>query len=48
MLKLFIQRPVLSIVLSLMIVFLGGLALMQLPVTQYPSISPPRRELQLS
>jgi HAE1 family hydrophobic/amphiphilic exporter-1 len=33
---------VLSIVISLIIVFLGSLALIQLPVTQYPSISPPK------
>ncbi|MFN8275613.1 MAG: efflux RND transporter permease subunit [Flavobacteriaceae bacterium] len=38
----FIQRPVLSIVISLIIVFLGVLALVQLPVTQFPSISPPK------
>jgi len=38
----FIQRPVLSIVISLIIVFLGALALIKLPVTQYPSISPPK------
>lgn len=38
----FIQRPVLSIVISLIIVFLGFLALVQLPITQFPSISPPK------
>ena len=38
----FIQRPVLSIVISLIIVFLGVLALTNLPVTQFRSISPPR------
>ncbi|MEO6732527.1 MAG: efflux RND transporter permease subunit [Ferruginibacter sp.] len=38
----FIQRPVLSIVISLIIVFLGILAVTQLPVTQFPSISPPK------
>jgi HAE1 family hydrophobic/amphiphilic exporter-1 len=38
----FIQRPVLSIVVSLIIVFLGVLALLKLPVTQFPSISPPK------
>ncbi|HTN46708.1 MAG TPA: efflux RND transporter permease subunit [Flavipsychrobacter sp.] len=38
----FIQRPVLSIVISLIIVFLGVLAIMGLPVTQFPSISPPK------
>jgi HAE1 family hydrophobic/amphiphilic exporter-1 len=38
----FIQRPVLSIVISLMIVLLGVLALVQLPITLFPSISPPK------
>ncbi|TRX36152.1 efflux RND transporter permease subunit [Flavobacterium sp. ZT3R18] len=38
----FIQRPVLSIVISLIIVFLGALAVTNLPVTQFPSISPPK------
>jgi HAE1 family hydrophobic/amphiphilic exporter-1 len=38
----FIQRPVLSIVISLIIVFLGALAVLNLPVTQFPSISPPK------
>jgi len=38
----FIHRPVLSIVISLIIVFLGVLAMTQLPVTQFPSISPPK------
>lgn len=38
----FIHRPVLSIVISLVIVFLGVLALVGLPITQFPSISPPK------
>ncbi len=38
----FIQRPVLSIVISLVIIFLGVLAITGLPVTQFPSISPPK------
>ena len=38
----FIQRPVLSIVISLIILFLGALALTNLPITQFPSISPPK------
>ncbi|MEI6740693.1 MAG: efflux RND transporter permease subunit [Gemmatimonadaceae bacterium] len=42
MLTRFIQRPILSIVISLLIVFVGLLALFQLPVTQYPTISPPK------
>ena len=38
----FIQRPVLSIVISLIIVFLGLLSLLKIPVTQFPNISPPK------
>ncbi|MGV0922335.1 efflux RND transporter permease subunit [Empedobacter tilapiae] len=38
----FIRRPVLSIIISLIIVFLGILSLVKLPVTQFPSISPPK------
>lgn len=38
----FIHRPVLSIVISLIIVLLGVVALVNLPVTQFPSISPPK------
>ncbi|NDE10143.1 MAG: efflux RND transporter permease subunit [Chitinophagia bacterium] len=38
----FIHRPVLSIVISLIITLLGTLAIIQLPVTQFPSISPPK------
>jgi HAE1 family hydrophobic/amphiphilic exporter-1 len=41
MLKLFIERPILSLVISLFIVLIGLLALTQLPVTQYPDIAPP-------
>ena len=38
----FIHRPVLSIVISLIISLLGVLAITNLPVTQFPSISPPK------
>ena len=37
----FIERPVLSIVISLLITLLGIIALTQLPVTQFPDIAPP-------
>lgn len=42
MIKKLINRPVLSIVISLIILLLGALSLLQLPVTQFPSISPPK------
>jgi len=41
MLKTFIDRPVLSTVISIIIVILGVLGLSQLPITQYPDIAPP-------
>lgn len=37
----FIKRPVLAIILSLVIVFLGGLAIKTMPTSQFPSIAPP-------
>lgn len=41
MLKTFIERPVLSTVISIIITILGVLGLMSLPVEQYPEIAPP-------
>ena len=40
-LDLFINRPVLSTVISIFIVLLGFLGLVSLPITQYPDIAPP-------
>lgn len=40
-LKTFIDRPILSIVISVVITLIGGLAAMTLPVEQYPDIAPP-------
>ena len=39
--KFFIERPVLANVLALVIMLLGGVALYNLPVAQYPPITPP-------
>lgn len=39
--KFFIERPVLSNVLAMITMLLGGVALLVLPVTQYPPITPP-------
>lgn len=41
MIKKFIERPVFSAVISIIIVVLGILGLMALPMTQYPDIAPP-------
>jgi HAE1 family hydrophobic/amphiphilic exporter-1 len=40
MFKKFIQRPVLAIVISVVIVFTGLLAINQLPISQFPDIAP--------
>ena len=37
----FIRRPIFSAVLSIVIVLVGGLALLHLPLSQYPQIAPP-------
>lgn len=39
--KFFIHRPIFAIVISLLIVIIGVLAAVQLPIAQYPQISPP-------
>ncbi len=39
--KFFIHRPVFAIVLSIVILIVGALAMVTLPVAQYPQISPP-------
>lgn len=41
MFETFIRRPILSLVISLVILLLGVLALFTLPVTQFPDIVPP-------
>ena len=41
MLKRFIERPVLSTVISILLLLLGSLALYNLPVTLFPDIAPP-------
>ena len=37
----FIKRPVMAMVISIVIVLVGALAALNLPVTQYPDITPP-------
>ena len=39
--KFFIHRPIFAIVISLIIVIVGLIAAVQLPIAQYPQISPP-------
>ncbi|QNK77392.1 efflux RND transporter permease subunit [Winogradskyella sp. PAMC22761] len=41
MLKTFIERPVLSTVISIIIVLLGAISIGSLPIEEYPDIAPP-------
>ena len=41
MFKRFIERPVLSTVISIILTLLGIISLIALPVTQFPDIAPP-------
>jgi HAE1 family hydrophobic/amphiphilic exporter-1 len=36
-----LHRPALAIVISLLILFMGGLAIVTLPISQFPSVAPP-------
>ncbi|MBX2931945.1 MAG: efflux RND transporter permease subunit [Chitinophagaceae bacterium] len=48
MIKTFINRPILSTVISIILVLLGILGLQSLPVTQYPDIAPPTVNIRTS
>jgi HAE1 family hydrophobic/amphiphilic exporter-1 len=48
MLKTFIERPVLSTVISILIVVLGIIGVAMLPVEQYPNIAPPTVQVSAS
>ncbi len=48
MLKTFIERPVLSTVISIIIVVLGIIGLNMLPIEQYPDIAPPTVQVSAS
>ena len=39
--RFFVDRPVFATVLSLVIVLMGSVALMQLPIAQFPEVAPP-------
>lgn len=44
--RFFIERPVLSIVASLLIVIVGGASIVSLPVARYPEITPPTVQIK--
>lgn len=44
----FIQRPIFAIVLSLFMLIAGALAFFQLPLSEYPSVTPPTVQVTAS
>lgn len=46
--KFFIERPVFAWVISLVMMLAGGLAIMALPVSQYPNIAPPQIAIEVT
>ena len=46
--RFFIDRPIFAWVIALVIMLAGGLAILGLPVNQYPSIAPPAVGIQVS
>ena len=46
--KFFIERPVLANVLAIVMMLLGAVALLELPVAQYPEITPPTVQVSTS
>ncbi len=48
MFKKFIERPVLSTVISILLVLLGLVSLFSLPITQFPDIAPPSVQVTAS
>ncbi len=47
-LELFIKRPVLSTVISILVVILGVIGLVSMPIEQYPNIAPPTISVRTS
>src|SRR6266545_3422770 len=46
MAKFFINRPIVSMVLSIIMVIVGVVAMVQLPIALFPNIAPPEIQLQ--
>ncbi len=46
MARFFINRPIVAMVISIIMVILGVIAMVQLPIAQFPDIAPPEIQLQ--
>jgi multidrug efflux pump subunit AcrB len=41
--KFFINRPIIAMVISIVLVLVGALTILRLPVAQFPKIAPPAK-----
>ena len=39
--RFFVDRPIFATVISIVVIIVGGVALLALPVAQYPEVTPP-------
>src|SRR3954467_7165315 len=46
--RFFIDRPISATVISVVITLLGGIALVSLPIAQYPPITPPQMQVSIN
>src|SRR3984885_1583686 len=46
--KFFINRPIVAMVISLLLVIMGGVTIASLPIAQFPAIAPPEVKIQAS
>ena len=44
--KFFIRRPIVAIVIAILMTLIGGVAMIQLPIAQYPNIVPPEIQVR--
>src|SRR3989442_2696970 len=44
--KFFINRPIVAIMISLLMVIVGAITIVSLPVSQFPAIAPPEVQVQ--
>ena len=48
MAKFFINRPIVAMVISILLVIVGAVSIAGLPVAQFPAIAPPSLTLRIS
>ncbi len=46
--RIFIDRPIVAMVIALFMVIMGGVSMIALPIAQFPAIAPPEVQIQAS